>query len=124
LLSIRTEVKRVNYEGLGLRVKQHRKDKGWTQQEAAKIMGISPAFLGHIERGTRRASIDTLVVIANAFGCSTDELLRDSLKYSRPKAINADKTLIRDAARAIYNYLEEELLQEEENKTEPEENKQ
>ena len=50
-----------------------------TQEQLAEQAGISLSFLGHIERGTRKASLDTLVGIANALKISTDILLQDSL---------------------------------------------
>lgn len=45
-------------------------------------MGISLSFLGHIERGTRKASLETLIAIANVLLVSVDALLQDSLDAS------------------------------------------
>lgn len=55
----------VNYQDLGLRVRDARKAKHLTQEQLAEKVGISSSFMGHIERGTRIASIDTLVSICN-----------------------------------------------------------
>ena len=60
---------------------------GLTQKEVAERAGISLPFYGHIERGTRKASLETTVDIANALGVSTDMLLQDSLDVmTRPLA--------------------------------------
>ena len=67
------------YEDLGKRVKQQRKLAHLTQEKLAEKAGISFAFVGHIERGTRKASLETLVKLANALKVSPDVLLRDSL---------------------------------------------
>ena len=39
------------------------------------MMGISFAFAGHIERGTRKMSVETLLSLARALECSVDYLL-------------------------------------------------
>ena len=67
------------YEDLGKRVKQQRKLAQMTQEKLAEKAGISFAFVGHIERGTRKASLETLVKLANALKVSPDTLLQDSL---------------------------------------------
>ena len=60
-------------EAMGRRIRRKRQEQGLTQAQFAKKIGVSTSFYGHIERGSRTPSIDTLVIIANA-------LLRDSLK--------------------------------------------
>ena len=63
---------------------------GLTQKEVAERAGISLPFYGHIERGTRKASLETTVDIANALGVSTDMLLQDSLDVmTKPLASDA-----------------------------------
>ena len=36
---------------LGNNIKAYRNSKGWSQEELAHLSGITPAHLGHIERG-------------------------------------------------------------------------
>ena len=60
----------VNYQDLGLRVRDARKAKHLTQEQLAEKVGISSSFMGHIERGTRIASIDTLVSVCNVLSVS------------------------------------------------------
>ena len=67
------------FKGLGDRIKQQRKLAGLTQEKLAEMAGISLSFLGHIEHGTRKASIDTLVKLCNALKISPNILLQDSL---------------------------------------------
>lgn len=69
----------MDYEKLGKKVRIKRKSKGLTQEQLAEQSGISLSFLGHIERGSRKASLETLVSIANALGVSPDYLLQDSI---------------------------------------------
>ncbi len=69
----------MDYIGLGRRVKTARREHNITQEELASRIGISLSFLGHIERGSRKASMETLVKLANALEVSLDHLMRDSL---------------------------------------------
>ncbi len=69
----------MDYIGLGRRIKSARRALNLTQEELAGRVGISLSFLGHIERGSRKASMETLVKLANALGESLDQLMRDSL---------------------------------------------
>ena len=68
------------YSELGKRIRKERVDANMTQEELAKKAGISPPFVGHIERGTRKASVDTLVRLCNALKVSPRVLLQDSLE--------------------------------------------
>lgn len=64
-----------DYTKIGMRIRQIRKAKGWSQDELAKKCGISMSFMGHIERGTRIMSLDTFVNICSALSADADELL-------------------------------------------------
>lgn len=65
----------LDYEKIGIRIRQVRKAKGWSQDELAKKCGISMSFLGHIERGTRIMSMETFANICGALESGADELL-------------------------------------------------
>ena len=67
------------YTQMGKRIKQQRILARMTQEKLAEKAGISLSFLGHIERGTRKASLDTVVKICNALKVSPNMLLQDSL---------------------------------------------
>ena len=65
----------VNYRLMGAKIRRARKRMGLSQESFAELLGLSAAFVGHIERGTRVASIDTLRRICKATGLSADNLL-------------------------------------------------
>ena len=69
----------MDYKDLGARIRTIRRQKPLTQEELAEQAGISASFLGHIERGTRIASLDTLVALCNTLGVTPDYLLAASL---------------------------------------------
>lgn len=68
-------MKELDYAKMGMRIRQVRKAKGWSQEELAKKCGISMSFLGHIERGTRIMSLDTFVSLCQKLDANADELL-------------------------------------------------
>lgn len=69
----------MDYEKLGARVRQQRELNDLTQAELAEKVNVSTSFIGHIERGEKKASVETLVALCNAMEISPLILLRDSL---------------------------------------------
>lgn len=68
-------MKELDYAKMGMRIRQVRKAKGWSQDTLAKKCGICMSFLGHIERGSRIMSLETFVNICTALDAGADELL-------------------------------------------------
>lgn len=52
-----------------------RKEKGVTQKQAAKELGVSQALLSHYEKGIRECGLDFVVRVANYYEVSCDYLL-------------------------------------------------
>ena len=69
----------MDYKDLGNRVRTVRRQQSLTQEQLAEKVGISASFLGHIERGTRVASLETLVAICNTLNVTPEYLLSASL---------------------------------------------
>lgn len=65
----------VLYRMLGKRVRQLRLQQKLTQEQLAERAGISTSFLGHIERGSRKLSLDSFCRIARALDCTANDLL-------------------------------------------------
>ena len=73
------KVIQVDYKALGQRIRQQRKLMKMTQEELASVSDVSTSYIGHIERGIKRCSLETLVCISNALDISPNSLLQDSL---------------------------------------------
>lgn len=71
--------KELDYVALGTRIRKARKEKQVTQERLGEICELSTAHIGHIERGTRIPSLDTLFRIAQALNVSMDYLIFDSV---------------------------------------------
>ena len=60
---------------LSLNIKSARAKAGYTQQQSADLIGISPLHYGRLERGDRRTSLEQIEKIAVIFGVSPYALL-------------------------------------------------
>jgi len=72
----------MDYKDFGNRVREARRRLHMTQEALAEELGVSASFLGHIERGKRAASIETLVALCNTLNVSPEYLLSASLTSS------------------------------------------
>lgn len=64
-----------DYTKIGRMVKRYRHWNDLTQAQLAELIGVSTSFVGHIERGSRKMSIDTLCAICRVLGVSSDKIL-------------------------------------------------
>lgn len=70
--------KQIDYFALGLRIRKARENRNLTQEQLSEICSLSAAHVGHIERGTRIPSLETLFKICTALEISFDYILFDS----------------------------------------------
>jgi len=65
----------MDYPLLGSKIKHARKVRNMTQADLARAIGRSTSFIGHVERGSRIASLDTFQSICYALDISADYVL-------------------------------------------------
>lgn len=68
----------MDYKSLGKRIRKARRFADLTQEQLAEAAGVSTSFIGHIERGTRVPSVQTLFAICRALGCSLDYVVNNA----------------------------------------------
>ena len=56
------------------RVKELRTERGWTQEELAKAVGVSRQSINSIERERYVPSLLLALTFAKVFGCSLDQI--------------------------------------------------
>ena len=78
----------LDYQKIGRKIRAARLEKGWSQDRLSEKCNISLSFMGHIERGTRIMSMDTLVALCNELEISADYLLWDIIRPSDPILLN------------------------------------
>ena len=104
----------IDYAALGKRIREARKRAGLTQEHLAEASALSAAHIGHIERGTRVPSLETMLKIAVTLHTSIDVLLTDSygeedrsLCLPEEIAKNAEKQTLRDLCAHAQTLLQE-----------------
>ncbi|MHB8065120.1 MAG: helix-turn-helix domain-containing protein [Ruminiclostridium sp.] len=83
----------MNYKALGKKIRDERLKSGMTQANLAEKVEVTTAYIGQIERGERKFSIETLVNIANEFNVSMDYLLSNSMEEN-PNALISEMNLL------------------------------
>ena len=75
-------------EALGMRIREARKQKGFTQGKLAELIGVTDVYISEIERGNKMPSIPLFICIVEALDISADYLLRDNISSGKPFIYN------------------------------------
>lgn len=76
------KIMKIDYEAIGQRVKNERKNKGISQEQLAELSNLSVNSISHIECGNTKFSLPSIVAIANALNITLDCLLMDVVDNS------------------------------------------
>ena len=72
---------------LGQRIRHERLKQQYTQASIAEKLDISTNYMGQIERGDRKPSLETLVDICNVLGTNLDYLLIGNIQVEEDQII-------------------------------------
>jgi transcriptional regulator with XRE-family HTH domain len=86
----------MDYKKLGERIRKERLSLGITQEVLSEKAGISVSFLGQIERGERKPSLETVINIANSLDVTVDFLLADSYRTAAKSLVDELAYLVRE----------------------------
>lgn len=67
---------------IGMRIKQRRKELGFTQEQFAEMLNVSVNYISTIERGASFPRYDKLIMILNTLQTSADSIFCDVVNYS------------------------------------------
>ena len=98
---------------LGERIRQRRRELGWTQDTLMRKAGISKGFLSDLENGKRSVGANTLLDISRVLGLSLDYLMTGSGakgKKSETEDIEIPAALARFAAEAGISFRQTLVL--------------
>lgn len=75
--SLMKQIHAKKYWQIGLKIAYYRKLRGFTQEELAEQVGLTPAFIGHLEAPNiiKALSLDALFDIAAALDIPPDKFL-------------------------------------------------
>lgn len=88
---------------LGQRIGILRRERGITQAELARRLGVSPSAMGMYEQGRRQPSGEILVALSEEFGVSTDFLLTGKMRTA------ADEQTCSGALRSMLASMDQRL---------------
>ena len=88
-------MKELDYQALGARIRKARMHKGLSQEKLAEECSLSPSHIGHIERGTRIPSLETIHAISCLLDASLDELVLGALVETEGRFSDIAQTLHR-----------------------------
>ena len=60
----------------GIRIKELRLEKEWSQEVLAEKTGFHRTYIGMIERGERNLSLKNIEIFAHSFGLNISDLLK------------------------------------------------
>ena len=60
---------------IGIRIQDRRMEMKITQQKLAEMTDLSDVYVGYIEQGKRKPSVESIARIAGALNCTVDDLL-------------------------------------------------
>ena len=89
---------------LGQRIRDLRKQRGWSQAAASERIGVHWTYLGHLERAEKPGvSVMSIARIANAFGVPLSDMFTEMTLDDAPavKRVRQPDTLIRVGKNAI-----------------------
>jgi transcriptional regulator with XRE-family HTH domain len=97
-------------KAMGKRLRGVREDFGMSREELSAELGITPNFLGLIERGGRGISAEKLVKICEIFQCTSDYLLTGKEKFASnipcsPLAMSIDLLLNDNAKQKLSEFI-------------------
>ena len=95
----------IDYVARGKRIRAERRRQDLTQEQLAELADISESFMGHIERGGRVLSVETLVKIANALNLSIEYIVCGEYNYqpnTLPSEVHEALNKMSDRQRKVF----------------------
>ena len=95
----------IDYKELGKRIRAERRKQDITQEKLAEMAEISISFMGHIERGGRTLSIETLAKLANALNMSIEYIICGEHNYRPgmlPEEVYESLNRMSDSQRKVF----------------------
>lgn len=86
----------LDYSVIGDRIKNKRKEKGYTQEDVAKKLKITVAYISRVERGSTKVNLKRLVELSNLFGEPLGYFLTGCI-------VNSDDYLVEDFKEILDN---------------------
>ena len=102
----------VDYIAIGQRIRQERISQQMSQFTLAELTDMSPANLSHIEHGSTKLSLPSVIALANALDVTVDALLHDNLGTLKSNNENLERLFLelRDCTDAQLSIITETAI--------------
>lgn len=84
-----------------------RKKAGLTQKDASEKSGIALSTLRRWEQGVNEPDVKSIVMLANLYGCTTDDLLETNFSRASVKTLDSMDPRLTEIV-GIYDHMSEE----------------
>ncbi|NLY77687.1 MAG: helix-turn-helix transcriptional regulator [Tissierellia bacterium] len=98
----------LKYDEIGARIRKERENLNLSREKFAEILGISPYYLGQIERGDRKMSLQVLTKIAISLHLPVDYILFGACKFM-DNNFPTTKYISKEASQNYNAYINEDL---------------
>ena len=88
----------INYSEIGARIRRQREHIGLTQEQLGEACDLSSSFVGHIERGSRKLSVESLCKLAAVLDVSVDYLLFGRILQETTSLPSEISSLLKDSS--------------------------
>lgn len=100
------ELVKFDYVDMGKRIRHFRRQCKLTQGDLAEQIDVSTSFVGHVERGTRKASIETLFCISQVLHQPLDIIVGGfSIADGQEKPTQIQTRILSDIAMVLDSYM-------------------
>ena len=93
---------------IGEKIKDYRKQKGWTQLELGKKVGLGKNAISNYEKGFRTPKKDTMFALAEAFNISIDDLFPPTSTKDTPETAQNDRDELLEELTTNYTKLDKQ----------------
>lgn len=86
----------MDYKKIGKRIRNLRQQQGYTQEALAEVVDLSAPFISHIERASKKTSLETISRIAAVLNVTVDYLLTGTQSIDTDAFLPEIEMLLRD----------------------------
>ena len=101
----------LDYTAIGRRIRDARKETGLSQEALGEMVGLSTSHVCHMEGGSTKPSLNSLVQVANALHVTMDRLLSDTLDMPYDSYKDDFLAMLQDCSEQEKEYLLQAMLQ-------------
>ena len=90
----------------GLHLKTSRRRMGYTQEQLAERLDLSANFIAHLERGSRKPSLDTIVALSRFLEVPLESFLKAD---AAPALVSRERPLVRRVCRLVREAADQQV---------------